>query len=139
MDESVPAGPRLALDAGIQSERQQIEWWEGVMVSPRWRPPPSRRPAELPLPGGRAEARVKLHPLLTGQMIGPKAWFLREPGRFAWRRAFGLGVKSEDWMDVPVPAFLVEHPARRPDPDRHRLPSVGRGQPAGEPRPARHD
>ena len=45
------------------------------------------RPAELPLPGGREGARVKLHPLLTGQMIGPEAWFLREEGRLAWRRA----------------------------------------------------
>ena len=94
------------------------------------------RPAELPLPGGRPEARVRLHPLLTGEMIGPEPWFLREEGRLAWRRAFGLGVKREEWLDVPVPAFLVEHPRRRADPDRHRLPSVGRGQAAGEPRPA---
>lgn len=68
------------------------------------------RPAELPLAGGREGARVKLHPLLTGQMTAPRAWFLREEGRMAWRRAFGLGVKKEDWIDVPVPAFLVEHP-----------------------------
>jgi PadR family transcriptional regulator, regulatory protein AphA len=34
MPESVPRGPRLALDAGIASERHQIEWWEEVMVSP---------------------------------------------------------------------------------------------------------
>ena len=33
MPEDVPAGPRLALDAGIASERHQIEWWEAVMVS----------------------------------------------------------------------------------------------------------
>jgi DNA-binding PadR family transcriptional regulator len=33
MPESVPAGPRLALEAGIAAERQQVEWWEGVMVS----------------------------------------------------------------------------------------------------------
>jgi N-acyl homoserine lactone hydrolase len=72
------------------------------------------RPAELPLPGGREGARVKLHPLLTGQMIAPEAWFLREEGRFAWRRAFGLGVKKEDWLKVPVPAFLVEHPGVGP-------------------------
>jgi N-acyl homoserine lactone hydrolase len=72
------------------------------------------RPAELPLPGGREGARVKLHPLLTGKMIGPEAWFLREEGRLAWRRAFGLGVKKEDWLDVPVPAFLVEHPGVGP-------------------------
>jgi len=34
MPESVPQGPRLALEAGIASERQQIDWWEAVMVSP---------------------------------------------------------------------------------------------------------
>jgi PadR family transcriptional regulator AphA len=34
MPESVPRGPRLALEAGIASERHQIEWWEAVMVSP---------------------------------------------------------------------------------------------------------
>lgn len=33
MPESVPQGPRLALDAGIEAERQQIEWWEAVKVS----------------------------------------------------------------------------------------------------------
>jgi PadR family transcriptional regulator, regulatory protein AphA len=31
MDDDVPEGPRLALDAGIAAERQQIEWWEGIM------------------------------------------------------------------------------------------------------------
>jgi PadR family transcriptional regulator AphA len=35
MPESVPEGPRLALDAGIANARQQIAWWEGVMVSAR--------------------------------------------------------------------------------------------------------
>ena len=59
------------------------------------------RPAELPLPGGREGARVRLRPLLTGQM---------KERRLAWRRAFGLGAKDEDWLLVPVPAFLVEHP-----------------------------
>ena len=68
------------------------------------------RPAELPLSGGQEGARVRLHPLLTGQMKGPEAWFLREEGRFAWRRAFGLGVKRDEWLTVPVPAYLVEHP-----------------------------
>ena len=33
MPDNVPAGPRLALDAGITSSRQQIEWWEAVKVS----------------------------------------------------------------------------------------------------------
>src|SRR4051812_48546869 len=43
MPESVPEGPRLALDAGISSERHQIEWWEAVKVSPDG--DRSRRPA----------------------------------------------------------------------------------------------
>jgi DNA-binding PadR family transcriptional regulator len=34
MPDSVPDGPRLALDAGIASERHQIDWWEAVKVSP---------------------------------------------------------------------------------------------------------
>jgi glyoxylase-like metal-dependent hydrolase (beta-lactamase superfamily II) len=72
------------------------------------------RPAELPLPGGREGANVRVHPLLTGTMRGPEAWFLREEGRMAWRRAFGLGVKRDDWLTVPVPAFLVEHPGAGP-------------------------
>jgi PadR family transcriptional regulator AphA len=32
MPAEVPAGPRLALDAGIASVRQQIEWWEAVTL-----------------------------------------------------------------------------------------------------------
>lgn len=32
----------------------------------------------------------------------------------AWRHAFGFGVKKEDWIKVPVPAFLVEHPGVGP-------------------------
>ncbi len=68
------------------------------------------RPAELPLPGGRARASVKLTPLLTGQMIAPPGWFLREEGRLSWRKALGFGVPRRQWLQVPVPAFLVEHP-----------------------------
>jgi PadR family transcriptional regulator AphA len=33
MPESVPEGPRLALDAGIESERHQVEWWEAVKLA----------------------------------------------------------------------------------------------------------
>jgi N-acyl homoserine lactone hydrolase len=72
------------------------------------------RPAELPLPGGREGARVKLHPLLTAKTLVPPAWLLREPGRLAWRRAFGIGVKRSDWLPFPIPAFLVEHPGVGP-------------------------
>ena len=68
------------------------------------------RPAELPLPGGREGATVRLRPLLTGTSRAPVAWLLRDQGRMAWRRALGLGVKSDDWVPFPIPAFLVEHP-----------------------------
>ena len=33
MPESVPAGPRLALDAGIASTLQQIEWWQRLAAN----------------------------------------------------------------------------------------------------------
>ena len=33
MPGSVPNGPRIALDAGIVNERQQIKWWEAIMDS----------------------------------------------------------------------------------------------------------
>jgi N-acyl homoserine lactone hydrolase len=72
------------------------------------------RPAELPLAGGRRGATVVLHPLLTGRMIGPEAWFLRSEGRLGAVRAYGIGVPKRDWLDVPVPAFLVEHPGAGP-------------------------
>jgi glyoxylase-like metal-dependent hydrolase (beta-lactamase superfamily II) len=72
------------------------------------------RPAELPLPGGRHGASVRLHPLLTGRMIAPEGWFRRAGGRMAWRRAFGFGVPRDQWLDVPVPAFLLEHPGVGP-------------------------
>ncbi|HVD58027.1 MAG TPA: N-acyl homoserine lactonase family protein [Thermoleophilaceae bacterium] len=68
------------------------------------------RSAELPLPGGRDEATVKLHPLLGGRAMSPKAALLRESGRLAWRRALGLGVGEDGLVPIPIPAFLVEHP-----------------------------
>jgi N-acyl homoserine lactone hydrolase len=68
------------------------------------------RPAELPLAGGRAGAHVALHPLLTGRMSAPRSWLLRSEGKRAGRRPFGIGVAKQDLVEVPVPAFLVEHP-----------------------------
>jgi N-acyl homoserine lactone hydrolase len=68
------------------------------------------RPASLPLTGGRDGAAVRLHPLLTGTWRAPPAAFLREDGRFAWRKALGFGVPREKWLVSPVQAFLVEHP-----------------------------
>src|SRR5918997_2239826 len=72
------------------------------------------RPAELPLPGGRAGARVKLHPLLTATVQGPPAWFLREPGRLSGLKALGVRVPKERWYTAPIQCFLVEHPRAGP-------------------------
>jgi N-acyl homoserine lactone hydrolase len=72
------------------------------------------QPAELPLPGGRDGASVRLTPLLTGECLGPPAWRHREEGRLAGLRALGIGVPRERWVRVPFPAFLVEHPAAGP-------------------------
>jgi N-acyl homoserine lactone hydrolase len=68
------------------------------------------RPAELPLPGGRDEAKVKLHPLLTATVKGPPAWFLREEGRLAGLKAIGFRVPKHRWFTAPIQCFLVEHP-----------------------------
>jgi len=83
-------------------------------------------PAQLPLPGGRQGATVKLHPLNTGEIPMPPAWVEREEGRMASLRALGLGVDSSAFLRAPVPAFLVEHPGVGPvmiDTGLH--PSVG--------------
>jgi N-acyl homoserine lactone hydrolase len=72
------------------------------------------RPAALPLPGGRSGATVRLHPLLTGRAIAPRGALLREPGRLAWRRALGIGIGKDDWVPIPIVAFLVEHPSAGP-------------------------
>jgi N-acyl homoserine lactone hydrolase len=68
------------------------------------------QPATLPLPGGREGATVRLHPLLTGVARGPDAWFHREDGRMATLHALGFRVPEDRKVDVPVVAFLVEHP-----------------------------
>jgi N-acyl homoserine lactone hydrolase len=72
------------------------------------------RPAELPLPGGRRGATVRLHPLLCGRAIAPPTWLLREPGRLAGLRGLGIGVRRDDWVPIPVVAFMLEHPGVGP-------------------------
>ena len=68
------------------------------------------RPAQLPLPGGREGTTVRLHPLLCARMIAPPAMMHRSEGRLAPLRALGVGVSQDDWPEIPVQAFLVEHP-----------------------------
>ncbi|MFL5819338.1 MAG: N-acyl homoserine lactonase family protein [Solirubrobacteraceae bacterium] len=68
------------------------------------------RPSQLPLPGGRQGATVRLHPLLTGEVQVPPGLLERPDGRFATIRGLGLGRGRGGWVWLPVPAFLVEHP-----------------------------
>jgi glyoxylase-like metal-dependent hydrolase (beta-lactamase superfamily II) len=68
------------------------------------------RPASLPLPGGHEGAAVHVHPLLVARMEGPPAHFHREEGRVGALRALGIGVPRDDYLEVPVVAFFVEHP-----------------------------
>lgn len=72
------------------------------------------RPARLPLPGGREGATVRLHPLLCAQMVAPPALLHRTEGRLAPLRALGVGVPEEGWPELPVQAFLLEHPGAGP-------------------------
>lgn len=72
------------------------------------------RPAQLPLPGGREGATVRLHPLLCGRMIAPPGMMHRSSGRLAPLRALGVGVPQDQWPEIPVQAFLVEHPSAGP-------------------------
>src|SRR3954454_17062000 len=69
------------------------------------------KPASLPLPGGQEGATVKLHPLMTGYTLAPPAYLHRAPGRLSKLRALGLGASRDDYDQVPVVAFLVEHPS----------------------------
>lgn len=68
------------------------------------------RPVQLPLPGGREGATVRLHPLLCARMVAPPAYLHRAEGRLAPLRALGVGVSQEQWAELPVQAFAVEHP-----------------------------
>jgi N-acyl homoserine lactone hydrolase len=70
--------------------------------------------AVLPLRGGRPDATVKLHPLLSGTAKGPPAWIHREEGRLAKLHALGIGVSKSDMLEIPIVSFLVEHPGAGP-------------------------
>jgi N-acyl homoserine lactone hydrolase len=73
------------------------------------------RPAQLPLPGGSPGATVRLHPLLCGDFHGP-ASFLAAPKSRLGRARVGLAAlgSRKNWLWIPVPAFLVEHPTAGP-------------------------
>lgn len=67
-------------------------------------------PLQLPLPGGTAGATVRLHPLLCGEMRAPPGLLEAPSGPLTTVRGLGVGRSRDDWVWLPVPAFLVEHP-----------------------------
>ena len=71
-------------------------------------------PAELPLPGGANGATLKLHPLLCARVEMPPNWFHRKRGPLEALKAFGVGVPESDLMEIPIPAYLLEHPSAGP-------------------------
>lgn len=72
------------------------------------------RPAVLPLPGGSQGATVRLHPFVAGVGAGPPAYFHREEGHMATPHALGFGVPRDTFLEIPVVAFLIEHPGAGP-------------------------
>jgi N-acyl homoserine lactone hydrolase len=63
--------------------------------------------AQLPMPGGREDATVRVHPVTTGTFLYPKDALIARGGRLAGLHS--LGFRSER-MEIPIPAYIVEHP-----------------------------
>ena len=68
-------------------------------------------PAVLPLGAGREGATVRVHPLLTGEILAPPGFFKRPHGPLGLVRGLGLHVPRRRWRWCPIPAFLVKHPS----------------------------
>jgi N-acyl homoserine lactone hydrolase len=71
------------------------------------------RRAALPLPGGRDGATVTVHPLVVAEMAAPPRFWDRGRSR-ARSLAAALLTPRSRWLPLPIPAFLVEHPAAGP-------------------------
>ena len=100
------------------------------------------RPLPVPLPGGRDGAHVRLHPLNTAMLQQPPQLLRRPGGPLPELRSYLLTRRSR-WIEVPVPAFLVEHhhrgfagDAARPPEDRVVQVDVPEDQDAASPEPA---
>jgi N-acyl homoserine lactone hydrolase len=57
---------------------------------------------------------VRLHPLLTGHMRSPPALLEHPGGPLAVPRGLGIGRSRDNWVWLPIPAFLIEHPTAGP-------------------------
>lgn len=67
--------------------------------------------AELPIPGGRSGATLKLHPLLCAEVGLPPNYFHRRRGPMEALKALGVGVRESELVEIPIPAYLLEHPS----------------------------
>jgi N-acyl homoserine lactone hydrolase len=68
------------------------------------------RPAKLPLPGGRPGATVRLRPMLCGRMKCAPGFIERREGRLGALKALAARTPETELIEIPVLAFLVEHP-----------------------------
>ncbi len=61
-----------------------------------------------PLPGGQERATVRVHPINTGWIHSPAEFMARTGG--SWKTWRSIRSPKEEWVKIPVPAFLIEHP-----------------------------
>src|SRR5262245_46929201 len=66
------------------------------------------KPLAHPIPGGLEGATVRLRPLLGGEILAPTRLFVGEPRRL--NRLRTLLSSRKNWIWVPMPSFLIEHP-----------------------------
>ncbi len=71
-------------------------------------------PLDGRLEGGLDDASVIVEPIEAGRARFPREFFEHEGGRLAGLKALGIGASDEDYLDVPVPAYLVRHPTAGP-------------------------
>lgn len=65
-----------------------------------------------PLPGGQEGATVRVHPINTGHILGPEELTAMSGSKVKALRS--LRSPREEWLKVPVPVFLLEHPGAGP-------------------------
>ena len=61
-----------------------------------------------PLPGGQEGATVRVHPINTGHLLGPEELMAMTGGTVKALRS--IRSPREEWLRLPVPVFLIEHP-----------------------------
>ena len=69
---------------------------------------------ELPLPGGRPDATVRVRPLMSGEVKMPPRFLRRPSGPLATARGLGFFTPRSKFYWAPVPIFLFEHPGAGP-------------------------